>query len=38
VRRADFDVVLEPSRLRRLLDDELELADGVDRLATAVVS
>jgi hypothetical protein len=38
VRRADFDVVLEPSRLRRLLDDELELADGVDRLAAGVAS
>jgi hypothetical protein len=38
VRRADFHVVLDPERLRRLLDDELELADGVDRLATAVVS
>ena len=38
VRRAAFDVVLEPSRLRRLLDDELELADGVDRLAAGVAS
>jgi hypothetical protein len=34
VRRADFALVLEPSRLRRLLDDELELADGVERLVT----
>ena len=30
--------MLEPSRLRRLLDDELQLADGVDRLAAGVAS
>jgi hypothetical protein len=38
VRRADFAVVLEPSRLRRLLDDELELAGGVERLAAREVA
>jgi hypothetical protein len=38
VRRADFDVVLAPSRLRALLEDELELADGVDRLASGVAA
>jgi hypothetical protein len=38
MRRAVFSVVLDPHRLRSLLDDELELADGVDRLAAGAVS
>ena len=38
VRRADFALVLEPSRLRRLLDDEIDLARGVERLAAREVA